>query len=80
MPETFPSRACPFHGDASRTEPGLMTRVTLRGGREVWAASRHAEVRAVLTDPSLSANRYRPDFPSLNGQPLKRPAKFSRPC
>jgi cytochrome P450 len=68
MPETFPPRSCPFQGDASMTEPGPLTKVTLRGGQEVWAASRHADVRAVLTDPAFSADRANPDFPNPTGR------------
>ena len=49
MQQTFPPRVCPFHGDASTTDPGPMTKVTLRTGQEVWAASRHADVRSVLS-------------------------------
>ncbi|MCT2584525.1 cytochrome P450 [Actinophytocola sp. S1-96] len=63
--ENLPPRVCPFEGDASTTEPGPMTRVTLHGGQEVWAASRHADVRAVLTDPAFSADRANPNFPFL---------------
>ncbi|HYQ65821.1 cytochrome P450 [Actinophytocola sp.] len=70
--ETFPPRVCPFHGDASTTEPGPMTRVTLRSGQEVWAASRHADVRAVLTDPACSSNRANPNFPLPFGRRVRR--------
>lgn len=76
MQETFPPRACPFHDDVSMTEPGPMTRVTLRSGQEVWAASRHADVRAVLTDPALSSNRADPNFPVPAGRRLTRQPKF----
>ncbi len=72
---TFPPRACPFHGDASMTEPGPMTRVTLLDGQEVWAASRHADVRAVLTDPAFSSDRANPNFPVPSGRRLRRETK-----
>jgi cytochrome P450 len=74
--ETFPPRACPFHDDMSTTEPSPMTRVTLRSGQEVWAASRHADVRAVLTDPALSSNRANPNFPVPNGRKFQRRQNF----
>ncbi len=74
--ETFPPRVCPFHGEGSTTEPGPMTRVTLRSGQEVWAASRHADVRAVLTDPAFSANRADPNFPNPTGRKIRRDQKF----
>jgi cytochrome P450 len=72
MSETLPPRVCPFHGDASVNEPGPMTRVTLRSGQEVWAASRHADVRTVLTDPAFSSDRGHPNFPLPNGRRFKR--------
>jgi len=70
--ENFPPRVCPFHGDASTTEPGPMTRVTLRSGQEVWAASRHTDIRAVLTDPAFSSDRAHPNFPLADGRRVQR--------
>ncbi|MFL6125061.1 cytochrome P450 [Actinophytocola sp.] len=70
--ENFPPRACPFLDDVPRTEPGPMTRVTLRSGQEVWAASRHADVRAVLTDPAFSADRANPNFPVPFGRRVRQ--------
>jgi cytochrome P450 len=49
-----------------------MTRVTLRSGQEVWAASRHADVRTVLTDPAFSANRAADNFPNPTGRRFRR--------
>ncbi|TDV57151.1 cytochrome P450 [Actinophytocola oryzae] len=74
--ESFPPRACPFHGDGSTTEPGPLKKVTLRGGQEVWAASRHADVRAVLTDPAFSSNRAAPNFPNPTGRRIRRDERF----
>jgi cytochrome P450 len=76
MPESFPPRACPFQGDASITAPGPMTRVTLRSGQEVWAASRHADVRAVLTDPAFSADRANPHFPNPTGRRFRQDGRL----
>lgn len=76
MLETFPPRVCPFHDDVSMTEPGPMTKVTLRSGQEVWAASRHADIRAVLTDPAFSSNRADPNFPIPTGRRFQRQQKF----
>jgi cytochrome P450 len=70
--QTFPPRACPFAGDTSTTETAPMTRVTLKDGVEVWAASRHADVRAVLTDPAFSSDRMNPRFPIINGRRLRQ--------
>src|SRR5262245_36588578 len=80
--ETFPPRSCPYHGangdtgDTAMREPGPMTKVTLRSGQEVWAASRHADVRAVLTDPAFSSNRTHPNFPNPTGRPIRRNPAF----
>jgi cytochrome P450 len=70
--ETFPPRECPFHGDASTTEPGPVTRVTLRSGQEVWAVSRHADVRAMLTNPAFSSNRANPNFPFIGERRVRQ--------
>ncbi len=74
---TFPPRTCPFHEEGvSISEPGPMARVTLPGGQEVWAASRHADVRAVLTDPRFSADRANPNFPNPTGRRVRQDARF----
>jgi cytochrome P450 len=73
MQETFPARTCPFQGDASVTEPGPVTKVTLpKSGQEVWAVSRHADIRSVLTDPAFSSNRANPNFPLPSGRRIQR--------
>jgi cytochrome P450 len=74
--ETFPPRSCPFHGDADVRAPRPMTKVVLRSGQEVWAASRHADVRAVLTDPAFSSNRAHPNFPNPTGRQVRRDPAF----
>ena len=76
MQETFPPRTCPFEGDASVSEPGPVTKVTLRSGQEAWAVSRHADIRAVLTNPAFSANRANPNFPLPNGRRIQRKQMF----
>jgi cytochrome P450 len=76
MQETFPPRTCPFQGDASVSEPGPVTKVTLRSGQEAWAVSRHADIRAVLTNPAFSANRANPNFPLPNGRRIQRKQAF----
>jgi cytochrome P450 len=79
MPDAFPPRECPFHGDASVSSPGPMTKVTLpRSGQEVWAASRHADIRAVLTDPAFSADRTNPRFPNPTGRRVQQDSKLKR--
>ncbi|MBZ4320732.1 cytochrome P450 [Streptomyces huiliensis] len=59
-------RVCPYHppaGHPSAPEDRPLTRVTLFDGREVWFVTGHAEVRALLGDRRLSADRQHPDFP-----------------
>ncbi|MFI6215123.1 cytochrome P450 [Nocardia brasiliensis] len=43
-------------------------RATLRDGRPVRLVTRYADVRAVLTDPGLSADRCAPGFPFLTAE------------
>jgi cytochrome P450 len=79
MMENLPPRVCPFHDDISVTEPGPMTKVTLRDGQEVWAASRHADIRAVLTDPAMSSDRANPNFPVASGRRMRAPLTRLKP-
>ncbi|HEV7650357.1 MAG TPA: cytochrome P450 [Actinophytocola sp.] len=76
QPTSFPPpRDCPFHTSEAhlvRREPGPLTKATLRSGQETWVASRHADVRALLTDPAFSANRLHPNFPMLVGRRIQR--------
>ncbi|WP_031467543.1 cytochrome P450 [Sciscionella sediminilitoris] len=63
---TFPrKRTCPFspppeYADLRAETP--VTRVRLFG-RSVWAATRHEDIRAMLTDPRFSSDRNHPNFP-----------------
>ncbi len=70
--ETFPQRACPFDGIESSTEPRPMTKMTMPDGRQAWVASRHADIRAVLADPSFSADRLNPNFPNPTGRRFRQ--------
>jgi cytochrome P450 len=66
---TFPmQRTCPFsppaeYGELREATP--ITRALLPSGRHAWLVTRHADVRAVLTDPRFSSDRRHPDFPRL---------------
>lgn len=70
QPETAPAfpmrRTCPHAPpkdyEALR-EQGPVVPVTLPDGGQAWVATRHAEVRAVLSDPRFSADAMRPGFP-----------------
>ncbi|HVV14131.1 cytochrome P450 [Amycolatopsis sp.] len=39
--------------------------MTLPSGDEVWALTKHEDIRAMLTDPRFSSNRQNPNFPLL---------------
>ncbi|MBH1933912.1 cytochrome P450 [Streptomyces sp. AV19] len=61
-------RACPYDPPPAYPSPGRdapLTRMRLFDGREVWLVTGHAEARALLTDPRLSADRRHADFPVL---------------
>jgi pentalenic acid synthase len=66
-PRTFPMRrTCPFAPPAEyrrmRAE-GPLVRATLPNGAPVWAVTRHAEARQILSDPRISSNTGRPERP-----------------
>src|SRR3569833_113144 len=61
-------RTCPYappqqHTRLQREEP--ITRVLMPSGSEVWAVSRLADIRTMLTDPRFSSDRRNPGFPLL---------------
>ncbi|HEY0538663.1 MAG TPA: cytochrome P450, partial [Actinoallomurus sp.] len=64
---TFPmQRTCPFsppveYGELREKTP--IARALLPSGQHAWLVTRHADVRAVLTDPRFSSDRRHPDFP-----------------
>ncbi|WP_329371912.1 cytochrome P450 [Streptomyces sp. NBC_01483] len=66
-PVAFPQdRTCPYHPptayDALR-EARPLSRVSLFDGRNVWVVTAHSAARELLTDPRLSSDRTRPEFP-----------------
>ncbi|MEU3183957.1 cytochrome P450 [Streptomyces sp. NPDC006923] len=68
-PRDFPiRRGCPFAApaeyDALRTDDPV-ARVTLPTRREAWVVSRYNDVRELLSDPRVSADIRRPNFPAL---------------
>ncbi|MFI8436019.1 cytochrome P450 [Streptomyces sp. NPDC079020] len=75
----FPQdRTCPYHPPTGyRPPPGTEQRplssATLFDGRTVWLVTGHAEARALLADPRLSADRENPAFPI----PTERLAKIA---
>ncbi|MBL1120552.1 cytochrome P450 [Streptomyces sp. 110] len=79
-PRDFPiQRGCPFAApaeyDALRThEP--VARVTLPTKREAWVLTRYDDVRELLSDPRVSADIRRPDFPALGEGEQEAGARF----
>jgi pentalenic acid synthase len=65
----FPMRRrCPFDPPAEYAElreRAPATRVRLANGQTAWIVTRHADVRALLSDPRLSSDRGRPGYPFL---------------
>ncbi|WP_433177682.1 cytochrome P450 [Actinoallomurus sp. CA-150999] len=66
-PPTFPmERTCPFAPPAEyrrmRARAPLV-RADLPNGKPVWAVTRHAEARQILSDPRISSNTGRPERP-----------------
>ncbi|WP_329130610.1 cytochrome P450 [Streptomyces sp. NBC_00670] len=79
-PRDFPMRrGCPFAAPeeyaALRTEDPV-ARVTLPTGREAWVVSRYDDVRELLSDPRVSADITRPNFPALGEGEQEAGAKF----
>ena len=42
-----------------------VSRVRLEGRQAVWLVQRHADARALMTDPRISADSTRPGFPPI---------------
>lgn len=71
-------RPCPFDPPAEygrlRSERPL-SKVRLPGGREAWLATRYEDVRAILTDPRFSSDRFHPSFPGMLEKPPPAPKR-----
>ena len=66
-PTRFPlARGCPFDPPAEyaamRAEQPV-TRVRVPSGQDAWLVTRHEDVRRLLTDPRVSADRAHPNLP-----------------
>lgn len=81
LPELPLTRECPYHPPQAYEqlrEQGPLTRVRTFDGTVVWAATDHAQVRALFTDPRLSVDRDHPGFPKLTRVvALRRPEQHS---
>ncbi|WP_075734490.1 cytochrome P450 [Streptomyces acidiscabies] len=69
-PPFFPApRTCPFDAPAKYTEfreTGGLHQVTIWDGSHHWLATRHEDIRAVLSSPSFSADVRKPGFPLVH--------------
>jgi cytochrome P450 len=69
-PLAFPMRRrCPFAPPkqyAALREEDPVARVSMPTGREVWLATRYADVRALLADPRISADIRHVNFPAFS--------------
>jgi cytochrome P450 len=63
----FPvTRTCPYTPPAEYRDAlqEQISKVRLPDGTWAWVVSKHEHIRQVLSDPSFSADRFRPGFPS----------------
>ena len=74
----FPmERTCPFSPppayEGMRAE-GPITQLALPSGQTAWALTRMEDIRAMLTDPRFSSDRFNPGFPitTKDGRPIRR--------
>ncbi|MEU3225932.1 cytochrome P450 [Streptomyces sp. NPDC006976] len=79
-PRDFPiQRGCPFAApaeyDTLRTQEPI-ARVTLPTEREAWVVTRYDDVRELLSDPRVSADIRRPNFPALGEGEQEAGARF----
>ncbi|MEV7322268.1 cytochrome P450 [Streptomyces sp. NPDC093970] len=64
-------RTCPYHpptGYDPLRDGTPLSRVTLYDGRTAWAVTGHGTARSLLSDPRLSSDRRRDDFPMPNAR------------
>jgi len=66
------TRTCPYAPPAEHRrlrEETPLAKVRLPNGVTVWAATRHEDIRAILSDPRFSSDRSNPGFPRLRQDP-----------
>ncbi|MER7185919.1 cytochrome P450 [Streptomyces hyaluromycini] len=64
-------RTCPYHpptGYDPLRDGNPLARIRLYDGRTAWAVTGHGTARALLSDPRLSSDRRREDFPMPNAR------------
>ncbi|WP_329160024.1 cytochrome P450 [Streptomyces sp. NBC_01717] len=79
-PRDFPiQRGCPFAAPAEYAAMRVddpVARVTLPTKREAWVVTRYDDVRELLSDPRVSADIRRPNFPALGEGEQEAGARF----
>lgn len=71
LPDFPMARRCPYAPPAEYVElraAGPVAPVRFPNGRTGWIVLRHAEARQVLTDPRISTDTSRPDFPRMHDE------------
>jgi cytochrome P450 len=72
------ARTCPYAPPVEhrrlRAETPL-AKVKLPTGATAWAATRHEDIRAILSDPRFSSDRRNPGFPRLRPEPPPDPTR-----
>ncbi len=66
------ARTCPYAPPAEHRrlrEESPLAKVKLPTGATAWVATRHEDIREILTDPRFSSNRRHPGFPRLREEP-----------
>jgi len=66
------TRTCPYAPPAEHRrlrEESPLAKVKLPTGATAWVATRHEDIRAILSDPRFSSNRRHPNFPRLREEP-----------
>jgi cytochrome P450 len=67
------TRNCPWGPSAEHRrlrEESPLVKVKLPTGATAWAATRHEDIRAILSDPRFSSNRAHPGFPRMRDLPF----------
>lgn len=67
-PHLQTTRTCPFAPPAEHErlrDLGKPTKVTMPNGEQAWALGRLEDIRAMLSDPRFSSDRFQPGFPTL---------------
>ncbi|MEV7783529.1 hypothetical protein [Kitasatospora sp. NPDC088351] len=76
-------RTCPYQPPSGYlSTDGPVSRVTLYDGRAAWLVTGRAEIRTLLADPRVSADRTNLDFPIVSErmESIRRQPRFAFPA